>query len=168
MSWTLPQIYHIQDSIYPDPSMSRTTLPQIYHIQDSISPDPSLSRTTLPQIYHIQDSISPDSRAGLHDNDPADLLPRRHKVRQSRATQPRCIDVSDCMTTCAVQPNFWDSGSFNVKCHGRQLAPNRCTLGGGSVLDVVVQPGPACPEQCPQGGATRPSTSRTVSTRGCS
>ena len=31
-----------------------------------------------------------------------------------------------------------DSDSFNLfKCHGRQLAPNRCTLGGGSVWDVV-------------------------------
>ena len=27
--------------------------------------------------------------AGLHDNVPADLLPRGQKVRQSRATQPR-------------------------------------------------------------------------------
>ena len=35
----------------------------------------------------------------------------KQKVRQSRATQPRCTDVSDWMTTSAVQPTFWDSDS---------------------------------------------------------
>ena len=39
-------------------------------------------------------------------------------------------------------PTFWDSGSFNCKCHGRQWAPNRRVLGGGSALDVVVKPSP--------------------------
>ena len=73
---------------------------------------------------------------------PADLLPRWQKVRQSRATQPRCTDVPDWVTTSAVQPTFWDSDSFHFKCHGRHLAPNRCNVGGGSVWDVVVQPGP--------------------------
>ena len=51
-------------------------------------------------------------------------------------------NVPDWVTTFAVQPTGWDSDSFNVKCLGRQLAPNRCNLGGGSVWDVVVQPGP--------------------------
>ena len=37
------------------------------------------------------------------------------------------------------QPTFWDSDSFDAKRYGRQLAPNRCHLGGGSVWDVVVQ-----------------------------
>ena len=40
----------------------------------------------------------------------------------------------------AVQPIFRDSDSFNCKRHGRQLAPNWCNFGGGSVWDVVVQP----------------------------
>ena len=61
---------------------------------------------------------------------------------QPRATQPRCTDVPDWVKTSAVQPTFWDSDSFNFKCHGRQLAPNRCNLDGGSVWDVVVQPSP--------------------------
>ena len=51
-------------------------------------------------------------------------------------------DVPDWVTTPAVQDTFWDSDSFNVKCYGRQLAPSRCNLGGGSVWDVVVQPSP--------------------------
>ena len=38
-------------------------------------------------------------------------------------------------------PPFYGSDSFSVKCHGRQLAPGMCSLGGGSVCDVVVQPG---------------------------
>ena len=46
------------------------------------------------------------------------------------------------VTTSAVQPTFWDSDSFNFKCHGRKLAPNRCSLGGGSAWDVVLQPSP--------------------------
>ena len=54
-------------------------------------------------------------RAGLHDNVLADLLPRWQKVRQSRATQPRCTDVPDWVTASAVQPTLWDSDSFNVK-----------------------------------------------------
>ena len=42
-----------------------------------------------------------------------------------------------------MQPTFFfgggDSDWFNSKCHGRQLAPIRCNLGGGgSVWDVVV------------------------------
>ena len=71
-----------------------------------------------------------DARTGSHDNIPADLLPRRQKVRQSQATKPRCIDW---VSTSDVQPTFWYSDSLNFKCHGRQLAPNRCNLGGGSV-----------------------------------
>ena len=39
-----------------------------------------------------------------------------------------------------VQPTFWGSDRFNFKCHGCQLAPNRCNLDGGSVWVVVVQP----------------------------
>ena len=39
-------------------------------------------------------------------------------------TQPRFTDVPDWVTTsAAVQPTFKDSDSFNVKWHGRQLAP---------------------------------------------
>ena len=34
-------------------------------------------------------------QAGLHDNVPADLPPRWQKVSQSRATRPRCADVSE-------------------------------------------------------------------------
>ena len=51
-------------------------------------------------------------------------------------------DVPDWVKTYAVQPTFWDSDSFSVKCHSQQLAPNRSNLGGGSVWDVVVQPSP--------------------------
>ena len=36
--------------------------------------------------------------------------------------------------TAALQPTFWDDDRFNVYCHGRHLAANRCYLGGGSVL----------------------------------
>ena len=85
---------------------------------------------------------APDLWAGLHDNVPADLLPRWQKVRQSRATQSRCTNVRNWATTSAMQPTSWDSDSCNFKCHGRQLAPNRCSLGGGSVWDLVVQPSP--------------------------
>ena len=47
------------------------------------------------------------SRAGLHDNVSADLLPYWQKVRQSRATQPRYTDVPDWVkTTSAMQPAF--------------------------------------------------------------
>ena len=59
---------------------------------------------------------------------------------QSRSTQPRCTDVPDRVITAAVQPTFWDSGSFHLKCHGRQLALNRCNLGGGSVWDRCRRP----------------------------
>ena len=83
-----------------------------------------------------------EPRAGLHDDVLADLLPRGQTVRQSRATHPRCTDVSDWVTTSVVQPIFGDSDSFNCKSHGCQLAPSRCIPGGGSVLDVVVQPNP--------------------------
>ena len=37
--------------------------------------------------------------ARLHDNVPADLLPRWQKVHQSPATQPRCTDIPDWLTT---------------------------------------------------------------------
>ena len=75
---------------------------------------------------------------------PIYLLPRWQKVLQYRATQRICTDVPDWVATSAVQqPTFSDSDSFNFKCHGRQLAPNRCNLGGGrSVWDVVEQPSP--------------------------
>ena len=36
----------------------------------------------------------------------------------------------DWVTTSAVKPTFWDSDSFNFKCHGLQLPPNRCNLAG--------------------------------------
>ena len=39
------------------------------------------------------------SWARLHDNVPADLLPRWQKVLQSRAAQLRCNDVPDWVTT---------------------------------------------------------------------
>ena len=77
--------------------------------------------------------------AGLHENVQANLLPTWQKVRQYRASQ---TDVPDWVTVSAVQPTFWDSDSFNLKCHGHQLAPNRYTFGGGSVWDVVMQPSP--------------------------
>ena len=77
--------------------------------------------------------------AGLHDNVTADLLPKWQKVRQSRATQPRCTDVPDWVTASA----FWDRDSFNFKCHGRHLAPNRCNLGGGSGWSGTLSCNPA-------------------------
>ena len=83
-----------------------------------------------------------DIWACLHDSVSADLLPRWQKVRQSRATQPRCTDVPDWVTTSTLQSAFWDHDSFNCKCHGRQLAQNRCNLGGGTVYDIVMQPSP--------------------------
>ena len=83
-----------------------------------------------------------DAWAGLHDDVQADLPPRCQKVSQPRATQPRGTGVPDRVAPSAAQPIFWNSDSFNFKCHGRQLAPNRCNLGGRSVWDVVVQPSP--------------------------
>ena len=70
-----------------------------------------------------------ETRDGLHDNVPAGLLPRWQKVCQSRATRPKCTDVPDWVTTSAMQPTFWDSDSFNFKCHGRQPW-RRVGLGG--------------------------------------
>ena len=75
-------------------------------------------------------------RAGLHDHVPAELLPRRQKVRQSRATQPICTALPDWVPTSPVQTHlFCDSSRFNFKCHGRQLVgySARCNLGGGRV-----------------------------------
>ena len=78
----------------------------------------------LLPLYVFLRRLAP--RAGLHDNVPADLLPPRwQKVRQFRATQPRC---TDWVATFAVQATVWDSDRFNVKCHGRQLAANKCNL----------------------------------------
>ena len=60
---------------------------------------------------------------------PRRFLPRWQKVRQSRsATQPRGTDdVPDWVPTLLCKPTFWDSESFNFKCHGRQLvAPTMC------------------------------------------
>ena len=67
------------------------------------------------------------------------------KSANSRATQARCTDVPHWVTTSAVQPTFWDSDSFDIKCYGRQLAPSRCNLGRGSGWDVVAQPSPGHP-----------------------
>ena len=57
-------------------------------------------------------------RAGLQDNVSADLRPKWQKVRHYRATQPRSTDVPDWMTTSAVQPTFWESDIFRLKCRG--------------------------------------------------
>ena len=73
--------------------------------------------------------------AGLHDNVLADLLPRWQKVHQSRASQPLGTDVPGWVTASAVQATFWDSDSFNAKCHGpsvgtQQVQPwRRVSLG---------------------------------------
>ena len=104
--------------------------------------------------------------AGLHDNVLAagDFLSQGQwqKVRLQfpRATRQPQNDAlrSTSVTTSAGQASFWDSDSFNLKCHGRRLAPTECyrevnlilcwhptdsTLAerAGSVWDVVVQPG---------------------------
>ena len=50
--------------------------------------------------------------------------------------------------TSVVLPSFWDSDSFNCKCHGRQLTPNMCNLGRCTVWDVVVHPSSAPGFQC--------------------
>ena len=65
------------------------------------------------------------------------------KVRQSRATRPRCTDVP-WVTTSADQSTFWESDSFNFKCRGRQLTRSQQVqpwrrVGLGY---VVVQPSP--------------------------
>ena len=93
-------------------------------------------------LYLLELDLLYGDRAGLQGNVPADLLPRWQKVHQFRATRPRRADVPDWVTTSAVQPTFWDSDSFNLKCRGRQLAPKKCNLGRGSVWDVVMQPSP--------------------------
>ena len=64
-------------------------------------------RTTL--------TLGIDSRARLHDNVQADLLPRWQKVRQSRATlsPDALMYVPDWVSTSAVQPTFGDSDGFN-------------------------------------------------------
>ena len=88
------------------------------------------------QVNHGVTLWSEDIRAGLHDNVPADLLPRWQKVCQSCATQLRCTDVPDWVTISAVQPTFWDSDSFNFKWHGHKLAPNRTNLGERLIWDI--------------------------------
>ena len=60
---------------------------------------------------------------GLHDNIPADVLPRWHKILQYRATQPRCTDVRE--TTSAVQPTFWGDDSFILSAMVASWHPNR-------------------------------------------
>ena len=45
-------------------------------------------------------------RVELHDNVPADLLSRWQKVRQFRATQPRCTDDPDFATISAAQTHL--------------------------------------------------------------
>ena len=69
----------------------------------------------------------------LHDNVPANLLPRWQKFSQSHATPPRCTDVPDWVKTSAVQPTVWNSDSFNFKCHGGQFSwhPTGATLAEG-------------------------------------
>ena len=111
--------------------------------QPRIEPSPSNIGDNFPRS-ELAGSNPLKYWAGFHDNIPADLLPMWQNVRRSRATQPRCTEVPDWVTTSAEQPTFWDSDSFNCQCHGRQLAPNRCSLGEGSVWDVVVQRSPGC------------------------
>ena len=50
----------------------------------------------------------------------------------------------DWVTNDAVQATFWGRVTvFNFKCAWSPVGnPNRCNLGGGSVWDVVEQPGP--------------------------
>ena len=68
--------------------------------------------------------------ACTYDNVPADALPGKSAslVRVSQDALTSQIWV----TTSTVRPTFWDSDGFNFKCHGRQLAPNRCNLGGAN------------------------------------
>ena len=63
----------------------------------ALSPPFRVDRPPLPFCTPLS------SWAGLHDNVPADLLPRGQTVRQSRVVQPRCTDVPDWVTTSAVQ-----------------------------------------------------------------
>ena len=65
---------------------------------------PAEPRINVPRMQ--QQSENP--WAGLHDNVPADLQPRWQKVCRSRATQPRCSNVPDWVTTSATQPTFWE------------------------------------------------------------
>ena len=83
---------------------------------------------------------------GCTTTPPADLWPRWQKVRQSRATQPRWTHDPGWVTTSAVHAThlFWDSDSFNVKCHGRHLAPSKVhswrRVGLGRCRGATAQP----------------------------
>ena len=76
------------------------------------------------------------SGPGCTTTSQADLLPRWQKVRQSQAKQTpaqmhRRSRLGD--NVCLCNPPFWIVTALIFKCHGRQLAPNWCTLGGGRV-----------------------------------
>ena len=65
------------------------------------------------------------------------------KSAKSRTAEPTCTDVSDWVTTSAVQPTFWDSDSFKFSAIVASWLPTGgATLGGGWGWDVVEQPGP--------------------------
>ena len=94
--------------------------------------------------------------AGLHNNVPADLLPKWQKVRQSRATQPRSTDVPDWGTSLCRGTHL--SGIVTVLILSAMVAswhPTGATLAeGGSVWDVAVQPNPWAVAKIHQGLGT--------------
>ena len=91
----------------------------------------------LPRLHRVWMRYT---RAGLHTAQPIYCQTGRKSASLMQLT--KCTDVPDCVATSGVQPTFLDSDRFNFKCHGGQLAPNRCNHGGGTVWDVVVQPNP--------------------------
>ena len=94
----------------------------------------------LPVIIHILGDYTIEIWAGLHDNVPADVLPRwqRLPVACHSAQMHWRLRLDDNFCRAAPLSGFWRSDSFNFKCHSRQLTPNRCHLGGESVWDVTL------------------------------
>ena len=105
----------------------------------------------------------------LRKKEPLIALGRVVRQRLSRCTAKvaesppaSCGNSAQMRRRSRLGDNFYRAArllglaSTLIKCQGRQLAPNLCKLGGGSVWDVVMQPSPWAPTRgiinfCPQG-----------------
>ena len=100
----------------------------------------SISRTALWLWWSCASS---DVWAGLHNNVPANLLPRWHKVHQSRAIQPRCTDVPDWVTNFCHATHllgYWQF-SFLSRAMVASWHPTGATLGEGRSGTLSCNPG---------------------------
>ena len=86
--------------------------------------------SALRRVLSQWGGFSKDTKAGLHDNVPADINTAT-KVRQSRATQPRCTDVPDWVITSAVATHVFGIVTvLSLSAMVANWAPSRCNLGG--------------------------------------